>query len=136
LDNRSIAGVIEIEIEAGREVEGLPMVPANGGGRRTLTFELLAIRDRSVEKSILPVVLTADSILQIPIGVPVQSHREIEVLIGCPVVSDVGYLPIVRRIGADDVVEAELGNQNSRMPARPHILKNEGEPENRDIADV
>ena len=45
-------------------------------------------------------------------------------------------LAVVGTAGPQYVIEAELGNENSRMTARPHVLEEERQPQNRHVADI
>ena len=76
LDDRGIAGVVQVEVETGGQIERLPMVPPEGGGDAAAALLLPAVRRRIRSTNRLSqLVLAARPRLDIAVGVPVEPAR-------------------------------------------------------------
>src|SRR4051794_24062266 len=112
------------------------MVPAQRGGGGAACLMLLTVRDGAIDEPVYPAILATHTVLDIAVRIPVQPAGEVHVIVGRPVVSDIGDLPVVRAIRPNQIVEAELGDEDARMSSRPQVLENERQPEYGDIAHV
>jgi hypothetical protein len=136
LDQCGIAGIVQIEVQTGRKIKCLPVIPANVGGGGSPLLVLPTVRNRAIQEAVDPAILATEPVLHVPVGVPVQPGGEVHIVVGRPVIADVADLAVVRAVGANQIIEAELRNQDPGMPPWAHVLKNERQPEYRDIPHV
>ena len=134
--DETAAGVVEAQIERGGEIEVLPVIPADVGGPAPAALEGAAVSDGPAEKAIEDPVLAGGAVLDVPVGVPVELGGRIEIVVGGPVVADVGDLTVVPGILPDDVVEPEARDQDPRAAPGARILEDERQPQHRHVPDV